>query len=222
MAQRYWRGSVEDAVMQHEHGFIWLAMLEMIDTPLSGSKALDIGCNRGGFLRLLVDLAEIGNGFGYDPAPGAIEDARRLSGARPLTFEVAATVPDNWSHFDVAFSHEVLYVVHDLASHAAAVFAALATGGSYFATMGVHADSSLMVAWHGQNADELDLPGPYRLDEVADVFEEAGFQVAVGRLPFSFVPVHAHRGDSQTDTPLSSWLDYYYRDKVMFRFTKAQ
>jgi SAM-dependent methyltransferase len=222
MAQRYWRGSVEDAVMQDEHGFIWLAMLEMIDTPLSGRKALDIGCNRGGFLRLLVDLAGIEDGFGYDPAPGAIEDARRLAGARPLTFEVAETVPDNWSYFDVAFSHEVLYVLHDLVSHAAAVFAALAAGGSYFATMGVHADSSLMVAWHGQKATELDLPGPYRLDEVADIFEEAGFHVAVGRLPFSFVPVHAHRGDSHTDTPLSSWLDYYCRDKVMFRFTKAE
>jgi hypothetical protein len=35
-----------------------------------------------------------------------------------------------------------------------------------------------------------------------------------------FVPVHAHRSDSHTDTSLSSWLDYYYRDKVMFRFTK--
>jgi hypothetical protein len=35
-----------------------------------------------------------------------------------------------------------------------------------------------------------------------------------------FVPVHAHRGDSHASTSLSSWLDYYYRDKVMFRFTK--
>jgi SAM-dependent methyltransferase len=220
MAERYWRGPVEDEVMQDEHGFIWLAMLEMIDAPLSGRKALDIGCNRGGFLRLLVDHAGVGSGFGYDPASGAIEDARRLAGARSLTFEVAETVPVDWSHFDVAFSHEVLYVLHDLPSHAAAVFAALAPGGSYFATMGVHADSPLMVAWHGEKATELDLPGPYRLDDIADGFEVAGFDVAVGRLPMRFVPVHAHRGDSHRDTSLSSWLDYYYRDKVMFRFTK--
>ncbi len=206
--------------MQDEHGFIWLAMLEMIDVPLSRKKALDVGCNRGGFLRLLVDHADVGSGFGYDPAPGAIEDARRLAGARPLTFEVAESVPDRWSDFDVAFSHEVLYVLHDLPSHAAAVFAALSTGGAYFATMGVHADSPLMVAWHSARAAELDLPGPYRLDEVADTFEAAGFDVAVGRLPMRFVPVHAHRDDSHADTPLSRWLDYYDRDKVMFRFTK--
>ena len=221
MEERYWRGPVEDEVMQDEHGFIWLAMLEMVDVPLPGKKVLDVGCNRGGFLRLLVDRAEIGTGFGYDPAPGAIEDARHLAGSRSLTFEVAATVPEGWSGFDAAFSHEVLYVLHDLKSHAAAMFAALSVGGTYFATIGVHADSALMVAWHSDKAAELDLPGPYRLEEVADIFEDAGFDVAVGRLPFRFVPVHAHRDDAHANALLSSWLDYYYRDKVMFRFTKA-
>jgi SAM-dependent methyltransferase len=207
--------------MQDEHAFIWLAMLEMVDVPLAGRKVLDVGCNRGGFLRLLIDHADIGSGFGYDPATGAIEDALRLGGTRNLTFEVAQTVPGHWSDFDAAFSHEVLYLLHNLRSHAAALFAALAPGGSYFATIGVHADSPLMVAWHGEKRTELDLPGPYGLDEVADIFGEAGFDVAVGRLPMRFVPVHAHRDDSRTDTSLSSWLDYYYRDKVMFRFTKA-
>lgn len=220
MAGQYWRGAIEDEVMQDEHGFIWLAMLEMVDTPLAGRKVLDVGCNRGGFLRLLVDHADIESGFGYDPAPGAIDDARRLAGWRHLTFEVAQTVPGGWSDFEAAFSHEVLYVLHDLPSHAVAVFTALVPGGSYFATIGVHADSPLMVAWHGEKATDLDLPGPYRLDEVADIFESAGFDVAVGRLPMRFVPVHAHRSESHADTSLSSWLDYYYRDKVMFRFTK--
>jgi SAM-dependent methyltransferase len=220
MTAGYWRGAVEDEVMQDEHGFIWLAMLEMIDAPLKGRKVLDVGCNRGGFLRLLVDHADIAGGFGFDPAAGAIEDARRLAGTRPLTFEVAETVPLGWSQFDAAFSHEVLYVLHDLASHAAAMAGALSLGGSYFATMGVHSDSPLMVSWHAEKATELDLPGPYRLEAVADTFEGAGFDVAVGRLPMRFVPVHAHRGDSHADTSLSSWLDYYYRDKVMFRFTK--
>ena len=220
MVDRYWRGSAQDEVMQDEHGFIWRAMLDMVDADLSGSKVLDAGCNRGGFLRLLSDEASIGEGFGYDPAPGAIEDARRLAGARPLTFETSESVPQGWSGFDVAFSHEVLYLLHDLPSHATAVHASLVPGASYFATIGVHADSALMTAWHSDNATALDLPGPYHLDDVADVFQGTGFEVAVGRLPFRFVPVDAHRGDV-TDKRLSSWLDYYYRDKVLFRFTKT-
>ena len=69
MVDRYWRGSAQDEVMQDEHGFIWRAMLDMVDADLSGSKVLDAGCNRGGFLRLLSDEASIGEGFGYDPAP---------------------------------------------------------------------------------------------------------------------------------------------------------
>ena len=219
MVDRYWRGSAQDEVMQDEHGFIWRAMLDMVDADLSGSKVLDAGCNRGGFLRLLSDEASIGEGFGYDPAPGAIEDARRLAGARPLTFETSESVPIVWSGFDVAFSHEVLYLLHDLRSHAAALYASLVPGASYFATIGVHADSALMTTWHDDNAIALDLPGPYRLDDVAGVFKATGFDVAVGRLPFRFVPVDAHRGDV-TDSRLSSWLDYYSRDKVMFRFSK--
>lgn len=206
--------------MQDEHGFIWLAMLEMADTPLSGKRVLDVGCNRGGFLRLLVDQAGIGSGFGYDPAPGAIKDARRLAGTRPVNFETAVTVPEEWSDFDAAFSHEVLYVLPDLTSHATTLFAALVPGASYFATIGVHADSPLMAAWHDDNAADLGLPALHSLDQVADVFKDAGFAVAVGRLPIRFAPVHAHRSDSKQGSGLSDWIDYYYRDKVMFRFTK--
>ena len=89
---------------------------------------LDAGCNRGGFLRLLVDESGIADGCGYDPASGAIDDARRLAGQRPLTFETAVTVPGGWAEFDAAFSHEVLYLLHDLASHATATFSRSSRG----------------------------------------------------------------------------------------------
>jgi SAM-dependent methyltransferase len=114
--------------MQEEHAFIWDAMLETIDIELAGKRVLDAGCNRGGFLRLLTDDCSIVEGFGYDPAVGAVEDARRLAGDRPLRFEVSDTVPTGCSGFDVAFSHEVLYLIHDLDAHARAIFAALSPG----------------------------------------------------------------------------------------------
>ena len=206
--------------MQDEHGFIWKAMLETIEMDLAGKRGLDAGCNRGGFLRLLVDTAGIADGHGYDPAADAIADARRLAGDRPLTFEVAQTVPDGWGEFDVAFSHEVLYVLKDLVTHATDLFAALKSGGSYFAVMGVHDQSPMMSAWHAETAVELDLPPLYKLDEVAGVFERAGFSVSVANLKLGFVPVSAHRHGHDHRRDLLAWLDYYTREKVLLRFTR--
>ena len=42
---------------------------------------------------------------------------RRLAGERPLEFAANDTVPDGWFDFDVPFSHEVLYLLHDLPRH---------------------------------------------------------------------------------------------------------
>lgn len=206
--------------MQDEHGFIWKAMLDTVDVELAGMRVLDAGCNRGGFLRMLVDSAGIAEGYGYDPASDAVDDARRLAGERPLIFEAASTVPDGWEGFGAAFSHEVLYLIHDMTAHAAAVFGALAPGAPYFAVMGMHAGSTLMTAWHDENADELGLPPIYRLEDVSDVFEDAGFDVSVARLKLGFVPVSAHRGGHEHRRDVLDWLDYYGRDKVMFRFSR--
>jgi SAM-dependent methyltransferase len=137
MDQGYWQGAAEDEAMQDEHGFVWDAMLETIDVDLAGKRVLDAGCNRGGFLRLLADRCDIAEGFGYDPAPGAVEDARRLAGRRPVHFEVSETVPRRWVGIDVAFSHEVLYLLTDLPAHARAVHRALGPGGVYYAVIGV-------------------------------------------------------------------------------------
>jgi SAM-dependent methyltransferase len=219
MSQTYWQGEAADEAMQADHAFIWKAMLETIDSDLAGKRALDAGCNRGGFLRLLADQCGIAEGFGYDPASGAIEDARRLAGKRPLQFEVADTVPGGWRGFDAAFSHEVLYLVHDLPAHAGSIFRALAARGVYYAVMGVHAASPLMAEWHRANAKELQLPELYDVDEVVGIFEAAGFEAAAARLAIGFVPTasHGHHGRRR----LLDWLDYYCDQKLLLRFTRA-
>jgi len=218
MTDTYWQDAAADEAMQEEHGFVWEAMLDTVDVDLAGKRVLDAGCNRGGFLRLLADRCAIGDGFGYDPASGAIEDARRLRGERRLEFEVSDTVPDGWGDFDVAFSHEVLYLLHDLAAHAHAIFAAMAPGGSYFAVIGVHTGSPLMVQWHRDNAEALDLPPLNDIDDVVSVFEAVGFVAAAARLRVSFVPAAGHHGHDRGR--LLEWLDYYYDQKLLLRFTR--
>jgi SAM-dependent methyltransferase len=216
MDPTYWRSEAEDAAMQDDHAFIWEAMLDTVDVDLAGRRVLDAGCNRGGFLRLVADRAGIGEGFGYDPAGGAIDDARRLAAGRPLHFEVADTAPRAWTGLDVAFSHEVLYLLHDLDAHARAIHAALAPGGVCYAVMGVHAGSPLMVDWHGGAAGDLRLPPLRTVDEVVTVFEQAGFDAHASRLAIRFVPARGH-GHSRGG-PLLDWLDYYYDQKLLLRF----
>lgn len=212
--ETYWQSAEEDAVMQDEHAFIWQAMLDTIDVDLAGRRVLDAGCNRGGFLRLLAVRAGIAAGYGYDPAAGAIADARRLAGDLPLVFETGPTVPAGWEGFDVAFSHEVLYLLHDLGEHAAAIYRALIPGGAYYAVMGVHAGSPGIPEWHAENAVQLNLPQLYSLDDVIGAFEPVGFEAAVSRLKIGFVPVSGHARS------FPAGLEYFYEHKVMLRFTR--
>lgn len=218
MSQMYWQDAGADEAMQSEHGFVWRAMLDTIDANLAGKRVLDAGCNQGGFLRLLADRAGIAEGFGYDPAVGAVQDARRLAGQRPLHFEAGEAPPAGWADFDVAFSHEVLYLIHDVAGHARAIYDALAPGGVYYAVIGVHSGSPMMAAWHRANPDGLDLPELYDIDDVVGVFEGAGFDAAVARLAVRFVPTfdagHHHQA------PILDWLEYYYEHKLMLRFQR--
>jgi SAM-dependent methyltransferase len=195
-------------------------MLDTIDVDLKGRRVLDAGCNRGGFLRLLADGCGIAEGFGYDPAAGAIEDARHLTGDRPLHFEVASSVPDTWTGLDVAFSHEVLYLLPDLAAHAVAVQRALRPGGLYFAVIGVHTGSPLMAAWHAAHREELQLPPLYDIDDVIATFRHAGFDASAARLAVRFVPCAG--GDHHDEGRALDWLTYYCDDKLLLRFARSR
>jgi SAM-dependent methyltransferase len=218
----YWRSALEDEAMQDAHGFVWKAMLDTVDVDLAGTRVLDAGCNRGGFLCLLSDACGIAEGSGYDPASGAIDDARRLAGPRPLRFEVADSVPAGWGSFDVAFSHEVIYLIHDLAAHASVIFEALVPGGTYFAVIGVHSGSPFMADWHRAHAEELHLPKLYSIDEVAGVFGAAGFEVSAARLKIGFVPATGHGDDRAGDPELLRWVEYYNDHKLLLRCARPR
>jgi hypothetical protein len=77
-----------------------------------------------------------------------------------------------------------------------------------------------MSSWYAECAGELGLPRLYELDEVARVFEDAGFTVSVANLKLGFVPVSAHRHGHDHRRDLLAWLDYYSREKVLLRFSR--
>ena len=212
--REFWWDEQTDLGMEHEHRFVWETMLDMVDADLAGARVLDVGCNTGGFLRLLADRTGIAEGRGYDPARRPIELADARRGARPLTHAVAERRPEGWTGFDVAFSHEVLFVIHDLAAHADDVYQGLRPGGTYYAVTGVHDGDPGARPWHDEVAERLSLPPLRSVGSILATFAEAGFEAHVGRMPFRFIPAHALEDDA------AATLDYYARHKLMFRFQR--
>ena len=85
--------------------------------------------------------------------------------------------------------------------------------------MGVHAASPLMSGWHAANAEQLELPPLYEIDDVISAFQSGGFEAAASRLAMRFVPAKGH-GHADRGT-LLDWLAYYYDQKLLLRFSRV-
>ncbi|WP_300072025.1 class I SAM-dependent methyltransferase [uncultured Ruegeria sp.] len=59
----------EEDSMTEEHAWIRREMIKCIPNPnLSTARVLDVGCNQGGFLRMLYDTRPFASGMGVDLA----------------------------------------------------------------------------------------------------------------------------------------------------------
>nr|WP_319386857.1 class I SAM-dependent methyltransferase [uncultured Roseibium sp.] len=209
--------SEEDA-MTEEHTWIWCEMIDAIDeTNLSNADVLDFGCNQGGFLRLLHDLRPFRSGTGVDIARRPIEIAEALKGNRPISYRAIAELPDLDQRFDLAFSHEVIYLIRNLEAHARQIAGALKPGGSYYAVTCCHRDSPLWAMWRARIQEFSNVPVPnHSMADIAGAFRTAGFAVSVRRfLANAFVPLGEPNDYFPTDVDR---LETYSRWKLMFRF----
>jgi 2-polyprenyl-3-methyl-5-hydroxy-6-metoxy-1,4-benzoquinol methylase len=214
-AREFWFDEETDRQLEPEHRFVWETMLDTVDVDLTGTKVLDIGCNAGGFLRMVADRSGVKAGFGYDPAWRPIEMANADRGDRPLTYAAADHRPTDWTDFDVAFSHEVLFCIQDLGAHARDIFDGLRPGGRYYAVMGTHSRNPQMAEFHAEVRERLGLPDRvYAIEDVIGAFAGAGFEPHVGRMPFRFLPQLVLGDDA------GAALDYYARHKLMFKFVR--
>lgn len=209
--------------MQEEHVPYWQAMIDyMVERDLAECTVLDFGCNQGRFLQLLYEQRRFREGVGVDASEEAIARAREEAGDLPLRFEVGGSVAHYRDAFDLAFSHEVLYLLEDLDQHAGELAKALKPGGVYYASIGAHLENPLWPRWRQVLRDQANIPPrDYSLEEVAAAFKAAGFGVGARRLR---VPIF-HPYDPETDglfyPTLKAKLDYFDYDKILFRFVKA-
>jgi SAM-dependent methyltransferase len=215
------RNPADEEAMGAAHAPIWRRMVDVsVPHDLSASTVLDYGCNQGGFLRLLYDTHPFKQAVGIDIARESVGRAEMLKGHRPINYKVANSAASLGRTFDFAFSHEVLYLLQDLAAHANDMKAALRPGGAYVAAMGCHTDSAIWPMWRKLISETSSIPiYDHSLEEVAKTFSAAGFTVGVRPLALdAFMPVTV---GSQYFPKITDQLRYYNTDKVLFRFVKT-
>jgi SAM-dependent methyltransferase len=182
----------EEDGMNDGHALFWRRMIELLaERSLAGKRVLDFGCNQGGLLRMLHQSHGFESALGVDIAEESIAKARDSSSLIPARFETRARLDGLEAMFDLALSHEVLYLLPDLDDHARQLFAALKPGGVYYAACGCHRENPDWPAWKPAIQAMSNLPvQDHSLDDYARAFDRAGFSVFAR--PFridEFVPI---------------------------------
>jgi SAM-dependent methyltransferase len=207
--------------MAQGHAPIWRHLINLTpETDLSGLSVLDFGCNQGGFLRMLHTMRPFRRALGTDIARKSIERANELKADMPIQYQVGSDLADWHGEFDLAFSHEVIYLVPDIARHAGDIWRALRPGGVYYAVTGCHSDNPLWPRWRSFIAEKTNTTVQDRsISDYAKAFAAAGFDVSARKLGFpGFVP-YAEDGWMPD---FAEALDYYTETKIVFRLAKPR
>jgi SAM-dependent methyltransferase len=210
----------KEAAMEGGHRPLWRHFIETVpENDLSTKAVLDFGCNRGGFLRLLFALKPFRRGLGVDIARDSVAAARALAGTVPVDYEVATDLSPWQGQFDLAFSYEVIYLLPELATHAAQMWQALRPGGTYYAVTGCHTDCPMWPRWRTVISGMSNAPVQDRsISDYAEAFAVAGFDVSLRRFGYNgFTPVPRDRTYYQN--PMEA-LDYASEHKILFRMVK--
>lgn len=205
--------------MADGHAPIWRHLIDLIvEKDLTSKNVLDFGCNQGGLLRHLHAIRPFRKALGIDIAETSVAKAEALKGNLPVQHQVGGTVEGWDEEFDLAISHEVIYLVPDIAAHAADIFRSLKPGGVYYAVTGCHTDNPLWSQWQKLVAEKTNTVVQDRsITDYAKVFQAAGFKVSARKLEFDgFLPY----SESAWTPDFSDSLDYYTQTKIVYRLVK--
>lgn len=212
--------SQEENAMFDDHYPLWQIMINrMSEQTLEGKTVLDYGCNQGGFLRVLYQQKPFSQGIGVDVARQSIQIANDRKGNSPIRYEVRDDLTPFQSSIDIAFSHEVLYLISDLKQHAEDIFACLQPKGVYYAALGCHTDNPLWSNWSKMIEAESNITVQnYSLDFIADTFRNAGFSVFAQKYMLNDFMLMK---ESSTYFPkVIDSLNYYWDYKILWKFAK--
>jgi SAM-dependent methyltransferase len=208
----------EDA-MADGHAPIWRHLIGLLpERDLATKTVLDFGCNQGGLLRHLYALRPFRKALGIDIAEQSIAKANALKGNLPIQYQVGAHVTGWDEEFDLAISHEVIYLIGEIEAHAKDIWRALKPGGVYYAVTGCHTDNPLWPKWRELVAERTNTVVQDRsVTDYAKVFSASGFTVTARKLEYDgFIP---YVEDGWTPD-FADALDYYTQTKIVFRLLK--
>lgn len=210
-----------EQAMEDGHDLYWNRMIDLVAEPdLGAARVLDFGCNQGAFLRLLYARKPFAYGLGVDIARAAVEVAQHRRGSEPVDYRVVGELDEVAEVFDVAFSHEVAYLIEDIAAHARAIHARLVPGGVYYAAIGCHTDNPAWPEWSVEIPKMSNLPVFGRsLAQYADAFATAGFEVTAR--PFGLGDRFLRMDESEHPSrDYAERLAYVERVKTLFRLVR--
>ncbi len=208
--------------MAEGHAPAWHALISYIqEKTLTDKRVLDFGCNRGGFLKVLYQSLPYKDALGVDIAEDSIAYATENKGCTPCDYAHSRVLANEKEAFDVAFSHEVVYLLPDLQAHAREMASVLKTGGVYYLAIGEYAENPLWEEWKKTVAEFSPVPPQtYSLQDIAKAFQENGFSVSIRRMVTDgFLPYDASDG-KYLQNPMEL-LDFMTKYMVLFRLVKA-
>lgn len=219
-----WDSEAGEEAMQDMHYPAWMTIIEKIsESDLKGKAVLDFGCNRGGFLNVLHKNKNFEKALGIDIAMDSLAAAREANAGVPVTFEHSENLKNHVQEFDVAFSHEVVYLLPDLAAHAQEMHSVLKSGGVYYMAIGEYSENPLWPRWEKVIKDFSPVkPYTYSLQDMAEAFEKQGFDVYIRRLVCDhFLKYEAL--DKQFQDYIKSpieYLQFKYDYMILFKLVK--
>lgn len=213
-----WDDLAGEESMAEGHEPAWRTLISYIEeNTLAGKKVLDFGCNRGGFLKLLHQQRPYAEGLGVDIADESVAFANSHKGDTPCTYDHSRVLATKTGEFDIAFSHEVVYLLPDLLAHAREMRSVLKTGGIYYLAIGEYAENPLWERWRKTVSEFSPVPPQtYSLQDIAKAFQDSGFAVSIRRMVCDgFLPYDAHDG-KYLHSPIEL-LDFMTQYMMLFR-----
>ena len=195
-------------------------MLLEIDTS---KNVLDFGCGDGGLLQLFDLMDNLNSGIGIDLDEALIEQANKNNENENIHYLTSQNniLETYRSHFDVAYSQEVIYTIKDLKTHANDIFNSLKNGSYYFATIGSHIDNPLWSKRRQLIRDEEKYYAyDYSIEEIANIFYDVGFEVALKRLPVDYPLIYNPKTTKEFSNSLLNLVDTTYENKMIFSLWK--